>query len=183
MNKIWLCSDWHFNHNKDFIYGNRGFTSIEEMNQTIIENHNKLVAKNDIVYVLGDCMLGPDNNAGINLIKLMNGIKYLAYGNHDTDTRLEIYKNNNLFKDIQIGYRLKYKKYSLLLSHYPTVTANGSDLRIINLYGHTHQKDVFFEHKPYMYNVGVDAHGCNPVLLDDAIEEIKKYKEFIYVAK
>lgn len=179
MSKIWLCSDWHFNHNKDFIYKERGFSSIEEMNQTIIENHNKLVAEDDIVYVLGDCMLGPDNNAGIDLINQMNGIKYLAYGNHDTDARLEAYKTHNLFKDIQMCYRLRYKKHMFILSHYPTVTANGTDLRVINLYGHTHQTDRYFEDRPYMYNIGMDAHNCYPVLLDNAIEEIKAYKEIV----
>ena len=37
MSKIFLTSDSHFNHNKDFIYERRGFNSIEEMNEKIIE--------------------------------------------------------------------------------------------------------------------------------------------------
>ena len=30
MGKIWIISDLHFCHNKDFIYGKRGFNSIAE---------------------------------------------------------------------------------------------------------------------------------------------------------
>ena len=32
MGKIFLTSDTHFNHNKDFVYAARGFKTIEEMN-------------------------------------------------------------------------------------------------------------------------------------------------------
>ena len=35
---IYFTSDWHFCHNKPFIYESRGFKSIEEMNEIIIEN-------------------------------------------------------------------------------------------------------------------------------------------------
>ena len=54
---IYFTSDWHFCHNKPFIYESRGFKSIEEMNEIIIENHNRVVKEEDIIYCLGDCML------------------------------------------------------------------------------------------------------------------------------
>ena len=37
MSNIWLISDTHFNHNKDFIWSPRGFNSVWEMNEVIIE--------------------------------------------------------------------------------------------------------------------------------------------------
>ena len=43
----------------------------------------------------------------------------------------------------------------------------------LNLHGHTHSKDMFYEDRPYMFNVAVDAHNCYPVLLDDIIEHMK----------
>ena len=43
----------------------------------------------------------------------------------------------------------------------------------LNLYGHTHQVNNFYQGMPYMYHVGVDSHNCYPVLLDDIIEEMK----------
>lgn len=176
MGNIYLTSDWHFNHDKDFIWKARGFESVQEMNETIIRNHNEIVTPEDTVYVLGDCMMGQDMAAGMAMIRRMNGVKYLAYGNHDTDARIKAYKEQMLFEDIQMGYRIKYKGKTILLTHYPTITANGEDTRVLGLYGHTHQENNIFEERIYMYHVGVDSHNCKPVLIDDALAEIKKRK-------
>ena len=35
MSKIWFTSDLHFCHDRDFIYGPRGFKSVQEMNEAI----------------------------------------------------------------------------------------------------------------------------------------------------
>ena len=51
MNKIWVTSDWHFCHNRQFVYVPRGFSSIQEMNEAILTNHNNIVDANDDVYV------------------------------------------------------------------------------------------------------------------------------------
>ena len=108
---IWLCSDWHFGHSKGFIYEPRGFNSIEEMNETIVRRHNFLVIHEDDVYVLGDLMLN-DNEKGIELIKQMNGKLHIAIGNHDTVSRIELYKTLPNVVDIQYVYTFKYKKYN-----------------------------------------------------------------------
>ena len=57
MGNIFLTSDLHFGHNKEFIYKVRGFNSIEEMNEAIIERWNSVVNNDDDVYVLGDFIL------------------------------------------------------------------------------------------------------------------------------
>ena len=46
--KIWLSSDFHFCHDREFIYKPRGFESVEEMNAAIVENWNKNVSNEDI---------------------------------------------------------------------------------------------------------------------------------------
>lgn len=173
MSNIFITSDLHFNHDKDFIWKERGFSSVNEMNEAIVNNWNQTVSDDDIVYLLGDVAMGSDLQASLRLINKLKGKKYLAYGNHDTEARIKAFKTNRFFEDIQMGYRLKYKKHMFILTHYPTITANGDDLRVINLYGHTHQKDNFFEDKSYMYHVGVDSHDCTPVSLETIIKEIK----------
>ena len=35
---IYFISDTHFNHDRDFIWGNRGYNSVNEMNEDIIIN-------------------------------------------------------------------------------------------------------------------------------------------------
>lgn len=51
---IFFTSDTHFWHENIIKFCNRPFSSVEEMNDTIIENWNKVVGENDIVFHLGD---------------------------------------------------------------------------------------------------------------------------------
>lgn len=178
MSNIWLTSDTHFNHDKDFIWKARGFTNIHEMNEAIIENWNKVVKSDDIVYHLGDVML-MDNNSGLSLIRHLNGKIYIAVGNHDTDKRVCLYPSCYNVYDVEMGYRIFSNKKTLILTHYPTITANGEDTRTLNLFGHTHQTTNFFKDKDgterkYMYHVGMDSHNCTPINLEDILLEIKK---------
>ena len=66
MSKIYLTSDWHFNHDREFIWHARGFDSVYLMNEAIIERHNAIVNPEDDVYALGDLCLG---RAGMGLAK------------------------------------------------------------------------------------------------------------------
>ena len=50
---IFLTSDLHFNHDREFVWKVRGFTSVQEMNETIVKNWNSVVNPDDDVYVLG----------------------------------------------------------------------------------------------------------------------------------
>jgi calcineurin-like phosphoesterase family protein len=176
---IFLSSDLHFFHDRDFIYKSRNFSSVDEMNKKIVENWNSLVQENDTVYILGDCVLGGkdfDSNLGLDLLRSLNGQKYLAIGNHDTDNKIKLYKENNIFQDIQFGYRLRYKKISYLLTHYPTICGNGeSASRVWNLHGHTHSKDII-SGIACCYNVALDAHNCFPVPIETINQDIKNFR-------
>ena len=83
---------------------------------------------------------------------------------------------NNII-EISYAIMLHYKKYHFFMTHFPCLTGNLEKESLkqmtLNLYGHTHQKTKFYEDRPYMFNVGVDAHNGYPVLLDDIIEEMK----------
>lgn len=175
MSNIWITSDSHLNHAKPFIYEARGFNTIEEMNEAIIENWNKVVKPNDIVYHLGDVMLGADLQAGLHLVSRLNGIKYLAYGNHDTDNRIKAFIEDHLFEDVQMGYRIKAPgKKTFILSHYPQLVANFDNPKpIYSIHGHTHSKDKWSD-VYHTYNVCMDAHNCTPVNLEDIVADINK---------
>lgn len=69
---IYLTSDTHFCHNKDFLYEPRGFQSIEEHDEAIVKNWNSIVTPDDEVYHLGDVMLN-DNTKGLGYLKQLNG--------------------------------------------------------------------------------------------------------------
>lgn len=173
MSNIWLISDTHFNHNKEFVYKERGFESIEEMNEAIIERWNKIVKPNDTVYHLGDVILGK-LEAGLPLVKSLNGHIKLALGNHDTPQRVAAF--SEFFDEIQFGYRLKVGKKMLYLSHYPMLTGNFDNSKTYSIHGHTHSQCCFSENFDLMFNVCCDALACTPYPLELIIEDFNAQK-------
>ena len=171
---IWVTSDWHFNHDKEFIWKARGFKSVEEMNEAIVQRHNDVVKPEDTVYVLGDLMLGQNPAAGLDLIASMNGTKVIVGGNHDTNKRRELYKERGW--EVHDALTFKWNGYHFYLSHYPTLTGNLEKESLkqctLNLFGHTHQTKNFFYDMPFMYHVGVDSHFCYPVPIDKIVEDM-----------
>lgn len=173
---IYFTSDLHFCHDRQFIYGPRGFNSIKEHDETIVKNWNSIVQSDDTVYILGDLMLN-NNEKGIEYLRQLNGFKFFIRGNHDTDNRKQLYQDNGILS-IGDAHYMKYNGYHFYLSHYPTLTGNLEKESLkqmtLNLFGHTHQKDKFYEDRPYMYCVGLDAHNCFPVSIDTIIEDMKE---------
>ena len=176
MGNIFATSDLHFGHDRAFIWGARGFKSIEEHDAEIIKRWNEVVTEKDDVYILGDLMLG-DNAQGIYCLSQLNGKLHILTGNHCTSARQKLYHTlENMVEFCGCATTIKYKKNQLYLSHYPTITSNmeaNPHQAVFNLYGHTHQTTNFYNGQPFMYHVGVDSHNCYPVLLDDIITEIK----------
>ena len=175
MSKIFVTSDLHFGHDRGFLYEPRGFSNIEDHDETVIQNWNSVVEPEDEVYILGDLMLN-DNEHGIECLKRLNGKLHIIYGNHDTDARKKLYETLNI-EIHRWAEVIKYKKYNFYLSHFPTLTGNleAESLHqcFINLYGHTHQQHNFYQDNPFNYHVGLDSHNNYPVLLDDVIVDIK----------
>lgn len=179
MSEIWFTSDLHLMHNKEFLYGPRGFSNETDMCETIVENWNKVVKPEDIVYDLGDIALS-DVQTAAKYIRKLNGRHMWIYGNHDTKNKMEYlitYCYNQLYGR---GWAecIKYGKLSLYLSHYPTLTANFDDKHfnqhVINLHGHTHQQTNWLQlDNPFMYHVGMDSHNCMPVHIDEVVADIK----------
>lgn len=169
---IWLTSDPHFCHDREFIYEPRGFNNVWDMNQTIVNNWNKAVAPEDDVYLLGDVMLN-NNEEGIKLLKQLKGNIHIILGNHDTDTRVALYKECWNVREVTLAAKIKYKGYHFFMTHYPCFTGNLEKESLkkctCNLFGHTHQNTNFYQDIPFMYHVGVDSHNCTPVLIDDII--------------
>ena len=175
---IYVTSDTHFCHNREFLYGPRGFLSVGEMNAQLIHNWNSIVTFEDDVYLLGDLMLNNDEE-GARCIKQLNGHLHIAIGNHDTDNRIELYRSFYNVVEVQFGYRLKYNGCHFLLTHYPTITSNFDydkpmKARLFNLCGHSHTPDRFADwDKGGIYHTELDAHDNCPVSLDEVVTDIR----------
>lgn len=171
---IYITSDLHFFHDKEFIYKPRGFKSEEEMRLFYIAEWKRLIKKDDDIFVLGDLCLGNDLDRIRDLIESLPGRIHLIIGNHDTDVKIELYKSlkNIVSCDYATKIISKTDKYSrtYYLSHYPTLTASlKSDPKtcVINLHGHIHCKQRFTEDKPFLINVSVDANANKFITLEE----------------
>lgn len=179
MGKIWITSDWHFCHNRDFIWQPRGFKNQYEMNEAIIARYNEVVNPEDDIYCLGDCMLN-DNDEGLRCIKQLKGNIHIIRGNHCTNTRMQLYQSCYNVVEICEGKFLNYNNYHFFLSHYPCICSNYDydkplKARIISLCGHSHTQDPFMDwDKGLIFHCEVDTNNCYPWNLDDIINKIKE---------
>ena len=116
------------------------------------------------------------------MLSELQGNINIILGNHDTYNRISIYHDCG-FNVIGHAEMLKYNGYHFFLSHYPTITTNYDDKslkqRILNLHGHIHDKNKFYDDSPFMYNVALDAQDCKPISIESVIDDIKiKFKEY-----
>jgi calcineurin-like phosphoesterase family protein len=166
----------HFNHDKEFIWKARGFTSAQEMNDIIIKHHNDVVSDDDDVYVLGDLCLG-DLETGRECISQMHGKLHVVLGNHDTARRIEMYQSLPNVVEMAYALPVKFGKYNFIATHYPMLTGNlekeSLKQMVLNLHGHTHSINKFYNELPYCYHVGVDAHDCKPIQIENILEDMK----------
>lgn len=170
---IWLTSDQHFNHNRDFIYEPKGFKSVDEATEISIARWNKVVKPNDTVYCLGDLALSGDLEKITSIIKRLNGTIILIRGNHDNDTRVELYKSLGI-KVYERFYNLKFGGRTFHLEHYDNPrNYNSTDIFV---HGHTHSPHKFCD-KPNLYNVAVNAHNSYPVSIDTVLNEVQMQEE------
>ena len=173
---IYFTSDWHFNHDKDFIWKKRGYNSVEEMNDDLINKICSTLDEGDELWVLGDLVMGDIDKAAAVLSRIPYSVHFLV-GNHDTLRRINLYDSLgwvNHGRAIQVTDG----SWDFYLSHYPTVTMNYDDVKkhhpLINLHGHTHYQNKFYNDNPYMYNVGVDSQNGYPVSIDKIKADIKE---------
>ena len=112
---IFATSDTHFCHDQPFIWQKRGFSNIDEMDETLVANWNSVVGEDDEVYHLGDVFLNGGENyekAGAILRRLHGSIRLIT-GNHDTDRKLDYLRENiPAFVSIQRTEWIRWRKHT-----------------------------------------------------------------------
>ena len=140
----YYISDLHFYHKgMNESMDCRGFSSVEEMNEVMIERWNAKVTKKDEVVILGDLSFGTAEETN-QLLERLNGKLYLIYGNHDRYVNAKGF-NAFRFKWIKPYAELSDEKRKVILCHYPIFCYNGQYRRNAEgkpktymLYGHVH---------------------------------------------
>lgn len=161
-NNVLFTSDPHFYHKSMVELKRRPFDSVEEMNQTLIDNWNSVVTKNSLIYVLGDVSFGSPEETHRVLEKL-NGNKRLILGNHDNSKMVDkVYRHH--FMTICDRMRVKFEdiREEVILDHFPLLTWDKAHYGAWHLHGHSHGSMQYpFEGK--ILDVGTDVHNFTPI--------------------
>lgn len=166
-------SDLHFNHTNIIKYENRPFKNSKEMDDVLINNWNRRVSKGDEIYIVGDFAFS--NGAYANeLLKKLNGQKYLIKGNHDSFLQERDF-DRTLFVWIRDYAKINDDGNKVILFHYPIAVWDCQHHGSIHLYGHVHSnKD---NHHPLLLdlpktaiNVGVDVNDYEPKTLKELLK-------------
>lgn len=165
--KNFYIADLHLFHENILRLSNRPFSTLTKMHETIIENWNKKVTKDDNVYILGDVSLGHTQEV-IKILKQLNGRKILIIGNHDHKC-LKNKEFRNEFIEITSYKELEDNNKKVILFHYPIEEWNGYFRNSIHLYGHVHINDMNLKPLKNRYNVGIDKLNFEPCSLDEII--------------
>lgn len=150
--KVWITSDSHFGH-KNICRGvtdwrlpdgsipvnqTRPFSTIEEMNETIIKNINDNVGQDDVLIHLGDWSFGGFENIRKMWDRLVCKNIHLILGNHDHHIESNRDGCRGLFLSVKHYNTLSYKGETIELMHYPITSWNGLRKGRIHLHGHCH---------------------------------------------
>lgn len=188
---IYFTSDPHYDHLnicsattkwKDSNNVTRKFNSIEHMNTTIVNNINsKFTNNNDILICLGDWSFNGVDNIALFRSKLLFKTIYIIPGNHDT----HIIKNKNNSRDnftdiweqitvLNIKQQIStgnnttmYKKYNLVLSHYPQCSWIDMNQGFYHLHGHVHLPQKYKLGQGKSLDVGMDGNNYMPYSLNE----------------
>jgi calcineurin-like phosphoesterase family protein len=176
---IYFTADTHFNHSNIINLCGRPFNNVEQMNKTLIQNWNSCITASDDVYILGDLVFKGTGIDANNIIKKLNGKKYLIKGNHDKFIDNNSFNVNN-FEWIKDYYVLNYEKIKFILFHYPIFEWDGYFRDTIHLYGHVHncgnnkeQSKRFETLGKKAINVGVDVNNFYPISIQTIIKMAK----------
>lgn len=183
--KIYFCSDIHYGHENVISFGDRPFSSVEEMNKSIADEFRRVLTPDDILFTLGDDFwrMKSDSIAWIldNVIPTKKIYKLIGnhdkYGYYNRGGSLE--KKFKLVADLlDIDIKKGDKTYHLVLCHYPIYDFNKMYHGGLHLFGHVHGNlDEEFEKNPrLMVDIGYDgklAKRCGSFLI--SFEDILEY--------
>lgn len=164
---IFFTSDTHFGQERTFKYSMRGmyFSSLEEADETMVQQWNEVVSPEDVVYHLGDF-------GDFEVAKRLNGTIHLLYGNYERDgiggemTKKQREYFTLLFGEhSERGTTVTLYDEKLVLAHEPSHLSYAVDNPeyYFGLFGHIHEKQKV---KRNALNVGVDVHNFTPVSLE-----------------
>lgn len=175
--RVFLISDTHFWHKNILHHCQRPFSSVEEMNRSLIENWNYKVNPQDEVFHCGDFSFNNiSKNINIDILSQLNGKKYLIIGNHDNKNLIT---SEYWIRTFDLLH-LQTKENHYILCHYPLEAWYLKFYGSYHLHGHIHTKDFKPTHyNPRKLDIGVDYNNYSPISLKECKEKLNYLESFI----
>jgi len=172
-----FVSDWHLNHASTIFKFKRAdgtplrdFTSVDEMDNTLIENTNKIVKPTDTLIMLGDVGI---QRKSLQLIRRLH-VKdlRLVFGNHD----LFSYKDY-----LDVGFKELYGVYVMpkvrvICTHIP-IYKDGMYRWNQNLHGHLHfgfVQDKFGKPDHQYRNLSCEMTNYMPIQYEQILADMEQ---------
>lgn len=206
--KVYFFSDPHYDH-AIIVEGTspwedksqcRPFKTLHEHNKTLIDNINKTVREDDVLFCLGDWSFGNyrtgDNIENVRKFRESINCKnvHLIYGNHDQEIRknkltkmgvpLQTYFSSvNDYLELTIvevfnEQNIRAKKQQIILSHYAFRVWNHSARGSWMLFGHSHGNlNVSIANPEWQ---GDDYYIRNFRTMDVGIDTNKEFRPYSY---
>lgn len=163
-------SDNHFGHTNIIKHCNRPFTSVNEMNEFMVQEWNSVVKPDDTVIHVGDFAFRCNYEKLTGYIKRLNGYKILVRGNHDESAAKMLRAGFDKVYN-QFVYNLDNTRF-VLFEHIPDFRIENTYPYNYYVYGHTHNNAVL--NKPVWAACAcVEIIGYKPVLVEDLVRGLE----------
>jgi calcineurin-like phosphoesterase family protein len=182
--EIWFTADHHFGHQAILDHVNRPFSSVDEMDECLINRWNAVVKDTDCVWYLGDLSLMPRSRV-LPILRQLNGEIMFVPGGHDIRW---IHKYVNCMEGTRVMVKgtlltRKFNGHTVTLCHYPLRSWEKSSHGALHFHGHSHglggkarpstDTKCPGRKRGWSVDVGVDVWNFMPVHLEDLIELVE----------
>jgi len=176
-----VTSDLHFMHKSILDYTDRrgllGVETVDEHDAALVSRWNAVVGPHDTVWIIGDICMGI-RRVSLELVKLLNGTKFLIPGNHDDVHPMFVDQKNYAAKVelyVAAGLQLmppqvvhNFEGQDFLMCHFPYTGDSREEDRfpgwrpvddgggMVLLHGHVHSSVAY---RGRQCDVGIDAWG------------------------
>lgn len=179
---IYFTSDLHLGHKNIVDLCKRPFANVDAMDAVLIDNWNRKVKKNDIVYLTGDVVW--DKKKVAYYMEQLSGKKILVAGNHDS-TWIKREECQKYFEEIVLYLEVHLNGHPITMCHYPMLEWKSSreeSKRKLGylIHGHIHNRiadeyrQLFLQFNAL--NAGVDVNDFAPVTFDELVENNFQFK-------
>lgn len=179
MANIFFTSDTHFSSQRHLELCKRPYSTVEEMDLEMINNINKMVDENDILFHLGDF-------GKYEMVKKIDCNVRLVLGNYEYNDiekffngdkdKFKRYLINLGFYDVCDNLACPIRGRKVFMSHKPSeIPPTYENLLDVHLFGHIHGQQRV---KRRGLNVGVDCNDLKPLTWEDVLFYDKAIKDF-----